>query len=321
MDVEYNMGAWREIILLWYPDYESKAYFVPPVVIKRMPFEIVPVSGQPVIVPQCLSSPIPSNPSNAGKVPSPQANSHTSPGPNTQMSLTTKSTIRTMATSASTVINSQPLITSNSLGPSPVTRNNAPQCTTHTAPSASGKMWINPPEQFVQVQESQTREDHSLQLVLLGLRDLAEEQNEVMFVISQLQFSHYLGKPVYAAAVKHFQRPVNLGAQYAQGDFDLLVLHRYYGILTGELKSVHSNQKQLNKSQEDIDKDLLTKVQHAISQLNKSETVLRELTKDLEDRLAIRKTLVLPFVSRTDLQRVLLNNEKLHQVSLLYSFT
>lgn len=233
-----NMAVWRDCIRAWYPDYETKTYFVPPVVITRIPFDVVTVAGQSVLVPQC-------NPVQASAV-----------------------------QSSSTQVKVQ------------------------------------------RVLECDTRDDLALQRVLLSLRELVSEQSEPMFVISQLQFSGYLGEPCYAAAVKQFLRPQNLPKDHRQGDFDILVIHRHYGIITGEIKSVLSNQQQLQLSQPDVDRVVTDRVRNAIKQLNKSEVVLREITKDLDPNLAIRKLLILPYVTADILTRVVSSDEHLKQVRL-----
>ena len=60
-----------------------------------------------------------------------------------------------------------------------------------------------------------------------------------MFVISQLNFGDYLNEPCYSAAASLLPRPIDLKSQHKhRGDFDVLLLHRRYGVLVGEVKSI-----------------------------------------------------------------------------------
>ena len=63
-----------------------------------------------------------------------------------------------------------------------------------------------------------------------------------MFIVSELNFKDYLNKPFYAKYTATLPKPASLRAKdaktYKQGDFDILIITRHYGILVGELKSV-----------------------------------------------------------------------------------
>ena len=157
------------------------------------------------------------------------------------------------------------------------------------------------------VQETDSREDRAQQHVLNCLRTLGVMQMETMMILSQLDYAHYLDKPSYAEAAAHLPRPTDLPRQYREGDFDLLVLHRYYGVLIGELKSVGITRPA-------TDADVTKRVGKAISQLDKAETVVRHIVSDVAPGLTVRKTLILPYVTATQLQRVLAANQHLEQV-------
>lgn len=164
-------------------------------------------------------------------------------------------------------------------------------------------------------QESHTREDLSLYKVLHFLRALTNERNEPMFVISQLKFSSYLGELGFAESL-NLLLPKHLEEKYRQGDFDILLIHRHYGMLVGEIKSVMSNQQGLDRSQQEIDFVISEKIRQAIKQTNKLGTVVHEITKDLTSKVPIQKRIFLPYVTRSDLQRILSSDEKLSQVNL-----
>ena len=89
------------------------------------------------------------------------------------------------------------------------------------------------------LQEIDVRGDRSQRRVLDVLHELSEVQREVMFVISQLSFGDYLNKPTYSASAATLPRPINLRSQNKhRGDFDVLIIHRYYGIFVGEIKAI-----------------------------------------------------------------------------------
>nr|KAG5687635.1 hypothetical protein BaRGS_008118 [Batillaria attramentaria] len=63
---------------------------------------------------------------------------------------------------------------------------------------------------------------------------MSHSQRDVMFVLSQMGFGDYLDDPCYAAASSSLPRPVDLKKkQLDVGDFDVLIIHRQYGILAG----------------------------------------------------------------------------------------
>ena len=187
---------------------------------------------------------------------------------------------------------------------------------------------LNPPTQYslwteesdpqatpVRVQESEYKDDFAQQHVLRNLQKLGEARHEVMVIQSQLDFGNYLNKPSYAAAAAHLPRPTNLDPSYHRGDFDVLVIHRNYGILVGELKAVGRKQPGVSRTQAPADNLVAKRVWKAVKQLDKSETVMKHLVGDIAPNLTIRKALFLPYVGRTQLLRVLTANPQLEQVN------
>ena len=174
----------------------------------------------------------------------------------------------------------------------------------------------------VHIQESDYRDDVAQRYLLANLQALGDAGQEPMFILSQLSFGNYLNEPSYAAAVKASQlpklpRPSDLGPKYKAGDFDILLIHRRHGILVGELKSVGVNQPGPGVSCREgqaSDGDIAKRVGKAVKQLDKSETVVRHLVSDIAPGLLIRKTVFLPFVSSTQLLRVLAANPQLEEV-------
>lgn len=129
-----------------------------------------------------------------------------------------------------------------------------------------------------------------------------------MFVISQLDFGNYLNKPSYSAAAANLPRPINLRSKNIdRGDFDVLIIHRRHGILVGEIKAIGDR---ISPS----DRDVKKRVERAINQLQKADEVLRHLVSDLQTAPRVQTTLMLPNISRAQLQRVLAGNPQLSQV-------
>ena len=173
-----------------------------------------------------------------------------------------------------------------------------------------------------QVSISDAVDDETHWRVLACLEQLAE--TEVMFVISQMQFGDYLNEPAYAAATSMLPKPgdpVLKSQNKHRGDFDILIIHRHHGILACEIETVGCNfsGKQMTE-QEAI---LARKVNDAIKQMQKTSDVLHHLVSKDETQPKIRTTLMLPNITRTQLQRVLnlTNNQQLLKVDSITTFS
>lgn len=164
--------------------------------------------------------------------------------------------------------------------------------------------------------ESDVRDDTCQRRVLHCFQQLAERLKEVMFVISQLNYKHYLGEPCYSAAAGLLPRPVDLKeVKKDRGDFDLLIVHRFYGLMVGEIKAVGDMFSSLSTSEQKQDIIVAKRVQRAIEQLRKSDDVLRHLVSDQPVPPKISETVMLPNISMSQLQRVLDRDPQLRHVS------
>ena len=163
----------------------------------------------------------------------------------------------------------------------------------------------------VRVQCSDFVDDAAQQHVLNHLEKLGNDHGEVMFILSQLNFTSYLNSLSYAAAADSFPLAIDLGRQYCDGEVDILLFHRRYGILVGELKAVGKQQKQLKDSY------VIKKVREAVKQLNNAGKAVKHLLSDIVPQLTVRKTILLPYVSRSQLQRALDAAPQLKIVSIL----
>ncbi|XP_070188639.1 uncharacterized protein [Littorina saxatilis] len=181
------------------------------------------------------------------------------------------------------------------------------------------------------VNKSEEMEDQAQQRVLHCLKKFCEKSStsgrqntttnvpedsddEVMFVLSQLKFTSYLGEPCFAATARTLARPIDLKNQNQdRGDFDILVIHRHYGLLAVEIKSVGTLFSGKPESQKENDKILVDRLNKIIKQLKKSGDVLRHLTSDIHDQLRVTKTLMLPNIAAVHVRRVLQKDPNLNK--------
>ncbi|XP_070202901.1 uncharacterized protein [Littorina saxatilis] len=182
-----------------------------------------------------------------------------------------------------------------------------------TVPSTDQEVLVLPSSEQLQQQQANIQADFAQQHVLHNLQQLGDSGNEVMFVVSELNFKDYLNKPFYAKHTGKLPKPASLPKELRhhgkQGDFDILVIHRQYGIMIGEIKSVGKTEASR------ADTEVVKVIGKAVKQLDKCEVHARHMVSDIAPGLTVRKTLFLPFVSHTQLRRILndKNNSKLQQ--------
>ena len=161
------------------------------------------------------------------------------------------------------------------------------------------------------VQESDILDDFAQQHVLCNLLNLGKARDEVMCILSQLNFGDYLRQPSYAAAAAQFPRSISLAQrQYRLGDFDILLIHCHYGILAGELKAVGFKPDQKDGAVRGV-------VKKAVGQVKKSQKVVEHLLSDIAPGLTVRGTVLLPYVPRERLQRILDTDPALKEVIIV----
>ncbi|KAK7089593.1 hypothetical protein V1264_024408 [Littorina saxatilis] len=185
--------------------------------------------------------------------------------------------------------------------------------------SAQYSLWTQesaPPCTPVNVQQTDISDDFAQNHVMVNLQEFGNSLDEAMFILSQLRFGDYLNQPAYAAAAAQLPRPSDIDTQqtkYSDGEADFVLIHRQHGILIGELKTVGRWQKDVNNPQPPADADVAKRVTKAVTQLDRSETVVRYLVNDVTPYLTVRKTLFLPYVRSEQLERVLDNDPQLEQ--------
>nr|KAG5692114.1 hypothetical protein BaRGS_014277 [Batillaria attramentaria] len=119
-----------------------------------------------------------------------------------------------------------------------------------------------------------------------------------MFVLSQLQYGDYLKEPCYSAgAACTYPRPVDQKLKRKnlnQGDFDVVIIHRKYGLLAGEIKSVGCSSTERG-SVPVSDDEVLNPLRKMlgmkkgkrgkkVGQLRKARDVLRHVMSDLSGK-------------------------------------
>nr|KAG5694421.1 hypothetical protein BaRGS_017454 [Batillaria attramentaria] len=157
------------------------------------------------------------------------------------------------------------------------------------------------------VQETDVRDDRAMQQVLQSIRQVAERRQEVMMVLSQLQFRKYLDNqvdPITAAATRLLPRPATLGIR--DGDLDILLVSRQYGLIVGEVKSVG------HKPKYTTDQAIVKTVQKAVKQLKKADVTLRKLVSDLAP-INVTRILMLPNITSQRLMTALRTDPQTEQ--------
>lgn len=144
---------------------------------------------------------------------------------------------------------------------------------------------------------------------------MADKRQVVMMVISQLKFGQYLKKPVYSAAAKLLPQITDLPTDMQEGDFDVLIIHKDLGLITGEVKSVGSNFHEIpGMTQKDKDAAVTKKVQEGVRQLKKAKAVLMHISSDMGQEVNITGILFLPYITTAQLESALKRNHSAWEV-------
>ncbi|XP_070206773.1 uncharacterized protein [Littorina saxatilis] len=300
-------NTWSQLIETLYPDILKSTICVPPVHFNRITYDTNTVANETVLVGKL--------PVGGGTPAGNQSAVMSTPMPNPPIAATGLEVVDILKGLFMT-------LTTNPASSQTPSQYQASQPSKHS-------IWTPQPQSFTgsNVHDSDVRDDFSQHHVLTNLQELGQHRGETMFILSQLNFSSYMNKSSYAAAAaaKRLPRPGDLDKKgkkgkrskptvvYSQGDFDVMVIHRQHGILLGELKSVGKNQSSLKLSQAQADAEVAKRVAKAVKQLDKSETVVKHLVSDITPGLTVKKTLLLPYVSSTQLQRVLDADPQLQQ--------
>ena len=135
-----------------------------------------------------------------------------------------------------------------------------------------------------------------------------------MVVISRLNFTKYLYDVRVAGGAAENLMP--LPRKTDERECDILILHRDYGLMTTEIKSVGGKQHFRESVVTDQDQVIVSKVKDAVGQLNKQCDTLNYLVSDVAVRVS--KTLVLPNITSDQLLRALNTDPAATQVSSVF---
>ena len=163
--------------------------------------------------------------------------------------------------------------------------------------------------------DSDVREDQSLQRVLTCLRALVGARRLVMFALSQMRFEDYLAAPEHQATLTLPRARDLRDKGQDRGDFDVLIISRRHGLLACEVKSVGDAFSPPDLSPPEKDAIVAKKLLRAAGQLRKAVDVLTHLLSDRREPPRVRVSLVLPNVTREQLDRVLAAHPDVSAVS------
>ncbi|PVD21797.1 hypothetical protein C0Q70_17598 [Pomacea canaliculata] len=110
--------------------------------------------------------------------------------------------------------------------------------------------------------------DRAMQHVLNCLRQIAEQGQEQMFVLTQFQYRDYLPNLPEDAKC-----------------FDFLIVHRKHGVVIGVVKAVSDKKDKTKKDEQTTDKSILTQIAEAVKQLNYADQMIRSISPDLSKKL------------------------------------
>jgi hypothetical protein len=176
----------------------------------------------------------------------------------------------------------------------------------------SGQRGPKPPR-VDPVKPKDIQSDFAQQHILINLRALAQNLSDQdstrggsghpMFIIVELDFKKFLNHP------DHQKATAKMVKMKGSGDFDFIIITKNSGILCGEAKSV-------GLSDNDVDDDWVKqRFSEALDQLSDRQTRMKDAIKDISPDLAVRTSVLMPYVSCDRLQRLLASDTKLLEVS------
>lgn len=329
---------WLNQLDVWFPNLHTQAYFFPPLHFNKVPYKLTNIAGQSVLVPQTLvdiqgksveeTSGLDKNEVKGGDKCDQQSSQKS------QQSVFDESDQKCAIDKAGNKFCTTKLGT-NLADRKPVENKTSGQrgekaTLPQRAQALASTMWplapgISAKKLALPVMPSDVRDDVAHQRVLQYLRCLADDLEEVMFVISHLDFAKYLMKSnnKHSKTMACIPRADNLPASTSspdarqglsdrakddkekRGDFDVLIIHPKYGLVIGEVKSVGGNPEHMK---DNPDQAIAKKVELAVKQLKKSEKMLRHLISDIETPVHITRTLMLPNLTSQQLLQALQAN-------------
>lgn len=139
--------------------------------------------------------------------------------------------------------------------------------------------------------------DKAMQTILHNLHLLAEDEKEVMFVISQFKYDTYLTTSVKSYHGHRLPMPDTLRENVKDyGDFDLLIVHRQHGLVVAVVEACGNESGENTETTEDT--KLQEEIRNGAKRLKNAEHMIQYLLSDTPWDLPVSKTLMLPNVSQ-----------------------
>lgn len=158
---------------------------------------------------------------------------------------------------------------------------------------------------------SDVRHDQAMQRVLHCLRRMAEQHQEQMFVLTQFKYEDYLNRPIRQYKRNHLPMPSSLkGEDKSVGCFDILIVHRYQGVLVLVVKEADPQDGQQ-------DKEISAKLTEGLKQLKLAKRMVKHLLRDRPKIPKIQQAVILPNCNSESLSQVLGRSTNLEKVEFL----
>lgn len=169
-------------------------------------------------------------------------------------------------------------------------------------------------------EQREVRHDLAVQQVMSCLNQLAQHGKDEMFVLTQFQYSDYLTSPGDKYENHTLPVPADMKEEDdSVGSFDFLIVHRQYGILVGVVKAVQEEDVENSKHEHQRkDERIIKDIEEAVKQLMKANNMIRYVMEDHENFPKVRKTLILPNLSRNSLECALKNHHDIAEVRLSF---
>ncbi|KAL8577983.1 hypothetical protein ACOMHN_048759 [Nucella lapillus] len=152
--------------------------------------------------------------------------------------------------------------------------------------------------------------DHAQQHALHCFQFLS--QTHIMFVLSQIEFRNYLKHT--DPHISKVWNPHSKDQARNNGDFDVAVILRHFGVFAMEIKSVGYNFDNNDEWSDKQKKAVHRKVREAIGQMSKQKDELCRYLSDLEPPSRVTMSLALPYVPRAQLKAILRSLPRLNKV-------
>ncbi|XP_076437877.1 uncharacterized protein LOC143277035 [Babylonia areolata] len=292
--------VWMPFIQDIYPNLDGQTYFLPPLHFNRVPHDVQSIAQQTVLVRD--NPPLTQRPQRLSQRPSQPPSSQPSLS---QPSPSQPSPLPPPQPSPSQAPPSQP--PPSQPPPSQPPPSQPPPLSPST--QVAGTVFTTNPVdlQPLSIQDSDRQDDEAQQRCLRALSDI---DGQVMMVISQLQFRKYLdnqtnperlSNPLHAAAIAQLPAigDLALPQNIADGECDIIIVHRHYGLIVGEVKSVGNTFLSLQPPSVQH-QAIVGKVGKGVKQVKNQARALRHLLRDLP-AVRVTATLLLPNITSAQL--------------------